>query len=84
MYSISFTEAAEKRLHKLPKRDQLRIAGAIEMLANNPFPPASLKLKGREGWRLRVGDYRVIYKVENSELLIEVIKVGHRRDVYHN
>jgi len=59
-----------------------RIRGAIELLARDPRPPASRPLHGRSGWRVRVGDYRVLYTINDDVLLVVVIQLGHRRDVY--
>ena len=59
-----------------------RIEGALALLAQDPRPPASRPLKGRPGYRVRVGDYRIIYTVEDDVLLIVVVALGHRRDVY--
>ena len=59
-----------------------RIEGAIALLAEDPRPPASRPLTGRAGYRVRVGDYRIIYTIQDDMLLIVVVSLGHRRDVY--
>lgn len=59
-----------------------RIRGAIELLAVDPRPPASRRLGGRPAYRVRVGDYRILYTVEDGVLLVVVFRLGHRRDVY--
>jgi mRNA interferase RelE/StbE len=59
-----------------------RLQAAIALLAEDPRPPASRPLRGRPAWRVRVGDYRVIYTIEDDVLLIVVVTLGHRRDVY--
>ena len=82
-FRVSLTPAAAESLSQIPRRDRLRLVGVIELLAQDPFPPKALKLKGREGWRVRVGDYRLIYAVDGRVLVVLVIKIGHRRDVYH-
>lgn len=83
MYQVELTQAAARQLKSLPRSEALRIAGAIELLAINPYPPKAVRLRGLNAWRVRVGDYRIIYTVRNEELVVTVIKVGHRRDVYH-
>ncbi len=59
-----------------------RVQGVITLLAEDPRPPASRPLKGRPAYRVRVGDYRIIYAIEDEVLLVVVVTVGHRRDVY--
>ena len=66
----------------LPKKDCLRIIGVIELLGENPLPPKSLKLSGRDGNRIRVGDYRIIYSFNSKWLSILTIKIGNRKDIY--
>lgn len=83
MYQVSYTPSAVKYLRKLDRSTQKRLLNAIEELAKDPTPPRSILLKGGQGERrIRVGDYRVIYEVNNGELIILVLKIGHRRDVY--
>lgn len=81
-YKVIISKPASKELAKLPPRIQVRISGVIEMLAINPFPPKARKLQGRDGYRIRTNDYRILYSVSNVELRILVLKVSHRRDVY--
>jgi mRNA interferase RelE/StbE len=82
-YSIEFLRTAVKALSKLPLEVQQRIAVRIEELKINPYPPDVKALKNGNGsLRLRVGDYRVIYRVESDQLIILVIKVGHRKNIY--
>jgi len=82
-YAIEFKPAAFRQLEKLPREVQERIAVKIETLRNDPFPAGCKKLFGLPDlWRVRVGDYRVIYQVRRGMLLILVLTVGHRRDVY--
>ena len=81
-YSIEFVPSARTALRKLPPPIRKRIQVAIDELAENPFPPGVKKLHGEEGYRIRVGDYRVIYDVEHGRLIVLVIRVGHRREVY--
>jgi mRNA interferase RelE/StbE len=82
-YSIEFLRTALKELAKLPAEIQQRIAAKIDELKENPYLPGVKALKNGEGrLRLRVGDYRVIYRVEADRLVIIIIKVGHRKNIY--
>ena len=81
-YQVIILPAAEKSLSKLPKKLQLRIQGVITTLASNPLPPVARKLVGRDAYRLRVSDYRIVYSIEKEILTIEIISVGHRREIY--
>ncbi len=81
-YRIEFRPAALRELRKIDRSMQPRIQGAIALLAQDPRPPASRPLRGREGYRLRVGDYRIIYTIDNGVLLIVIVTIGHRRNVY--
>jgi mRNA interferase RelE/StbE len=65
----------------MPRREVLTILDAISNLNDNPFPPQSMTLNGREGWRLRVGSYRVIYTVSSSNITLFVVKVAHRKNI---
>ncbi|WP_404980652.1 type II toxin-antitoxin system RelE family toxin [Carboxydichorda subterranea] len=77
-------ETRQSRLSRRPLPDEVyaRVRDAIRELAANPRPPDGRKLTGREGWRIRVGDYRVIYEIDDTRHRITVLHVGHRRDVY--
>jgi mRNA interferase RelE/StbE len=81
-YEIEFKESAKKSLQKFPKKIQKRIQGVITVLETNPLPPIAEKLKGRDAYRIRVSDYRIIYSIENNKLLIVVVAIGHRREIY--
>jgi len=82
-YEIEITRTAEKRLKQLPRQDQERVVRAIIALAGEPFPRGSRKLSGYDDvFRIRVGQYRVIYSVSGQKLIIIILKIGHRRDVY--
>jgi mRNA interferase RelE/StbE len=84
-YQISFTPRARRDLSSLPKEVQRRLDVRILALSENPRPPGSKKLSGEEDlYRIRLGDYRVIYGVYEEQLLVLVIKVGPRRDVYRS
>ena len=82
MYKIIFEKKAENFLRKLERKEQERIAKKFNELENNPElgKPLTGKLAGL--WSLRIGDYRTIYQIRKSELLILVLKIGHRKDVY--
>jgi mRNA interferase RelE/StbE len=81
-YRIEVRPAAARQLRKLDPPTARRIQGAIALLADDPRPPASRPLTGRPAWRVRVGDYRVIYTIEDDRLVVAVVTIGHRRDVY--
>jgi mRNA interferase RelE/StbE len=81
-YQIRILPAAEKSLSKLPKKMQLRIQGAITVLVSNPLPPVAKKLVGRDSYRLRVSDYRIVYSIHENILTVKIISIGHRREIY--
>lgn len=82
-YSISYVSSAATTLRKLDKPIARRLLATISQLAEDPRPPGCIQLKGGDGeLRIRVGDYRVIYDVYDGELLVLVLHVGHRREVY--
>ena len=81
-YTVELTKKAEKQLDKLSDKVASSIFKAIEELADNPRPHGVMKLTDRKGYRIRVGDYRVIYEIFDNVLVIEVIGIGNRRDVY--
>ncbi|MFM8741469.1 MAG: type II toxin-antitoxin system RelE family toxin [Cytophagales bacterium] len=84
MYSIRFKKSAEKELEKLPAPAIKKISKAVDALSTNPRPVSSKKLEGQKEslWRIRIGDYRVIYLIEEVVKIIEIRRIGHRRDVY--
>ncbi|MDP9094671.1 MAG: type II toxin-antitoxin system RelE/ParE family toxin [Actinomycetota bacterium] len=81
-YRIELRPAAVRALRKLDPSVRHRIQGAIALLAHDPRPPAARALQGRPGLRVRVGDYRIIYTVTDDVLLVVVVTLGHRREVY--
>lgn len=82
-FSIRIKKSACKELEAVAtKADRRRIIKRIETLADNPRPPGSQKLSGRERYRIRQGQYRILYTIESSVLIVHVIKIGHRKDVY--
>ena len=82
-YEIEFTAEAARQVRKLPRPARDRVLDAIEDLADDPHQFGSQKLvDGQSAWRIRVGDYRVIYEIDDGELLVTVIRAAHRREVY--
>lgn len=82
-YRIEFAPAAARQLRKLDPQARRRIQAAVELLANDPRPAGAKKLVGGEGeWRVRTGDYRVVYEIKTDALVVLVLAVAHRRDVY--
>lgn len=83
-YTLHITPAAYRQLKKLEFDVQCMICNKLEDLCVNPYSNAFdvKKLQGREGYRLRIGDYRAIYRLNNNELIVEVIAIGHRREIY--
>ena len=82
MYKVIIEKRVLKDIENIPKDSFVKILNVIEELACNPYPPNIKKLKGREAWRIRVGNYRIIYQINNDELKILIIKIGHRKDIY--
>ena len=81
-YRVEFTTAAARQLRKTMRPDAVRIAAAIRALANEPRPQGSKPLAGRPGWRIRIGDFRVLYEIDDAVITVRVVRVGNRRDVY--
>ena len=82
-YSIEISRTAEKQLEKLNRDDQRRVGRAILALADDPHPQGSRKLTGYDDvFRSRVGRYRVLYSISGKTLIIIILKIGHRKDVY--
>jgi mRNA interferase RelE/StbE len=81
-YEVLILRRAQKELADLPKVDYGRVRDAVAALAVDPRAAGCKKLVGREGWRIRTGDYRVIYEIEDAAEKITVLHIGHRRDVY--
>ncbi len=84
MYRIQFSRSAEKELHALPSNVTKRVVKVIDQLESNPRPSGCKKLKGTSEalWRIRVGDYRIVYSIEDVLLIVDIRKVGHRKDIY--
>jgi mRNA interferase RelE/StbE len=83
-YKVAIKASAAKELEALPKKDCARVAARIRGLANEPRPPGAEKLSGDEKYRIRQGDYRIIYAVDDGEHTVTIVKIGHRRDVYRS
>jgi len=81
-YELRLRPSVAKDLRGLPKDDVARILARMEALCDDPRPPGSEKLSAQERYRVRQGNYRIIYGIEDDEVLVEIVKVGHRRDVY--
>lgn len=82
-YRIDVSATAEAQIRKLERRDQMRVLRAIRGLSDNPWPAGCRKLAGFDDvWRIRVGVFRVVYSVESARLVVIILKVGHRKDVY--
>ena len=83
-YKLLIKSSAAKELEALPAKDRSRIVARIEALAGNPRPPGSEKLSGEEKYRLRQGDYRVLYSIQDASATVTIVKNGHRREVYRH
>ncbi len=81
-YELVFRKSVARELRGIPTRDLRKILAAIESLAEQPRPTGSEKLSGQERYRLRQGDYRIVYEILGEVQRVVVVKVGHRRDVY--
>ena len=82
-YRVEFTTAAAREIHKLPRRVRDRLLDAIEDLGDEPRPHGAKKLVGeKSAWRIRVGDYRVIYDVLDDVLTVTIVRAAHRREAY--
>jgi mRNA interferase RelE/StbE len=83
VYSVEFTSAAARQVRKLPPEHRIRVQARIRELGADPRPVGATKLVGEmTAWRVRIGDYRVIYDVFDDVLVVTVVAVGHRREVY--
>ncbi|HZV36496.1 MAG TPA: type II toxin-antitoxin system RelE/ParE family toxin [Verrucomicrobiae bacterium] len=82
-YQIQFSPQAQRQLRRLPQDHQTRIVSHIDALAENPRPHGCKKLRGEENfWRIRIGDYRVIYQIRDKIAVVIVLVIGHRREIY--
>ena len=86
-WALEYSDSAKKYLRTLSKTDRERIESTVDKLRDGPYNRRDLnikQLKGRDGWRLRVGKWRILYAIYNAEILISVIKIGSRGDIYKN
>ena len=81
-YRVEILPSAVRAIRKLPPAAKRRVQAAIELLAEDPRPPAAKRLVARPEWRVRTGDYRVLYRIHDQVLTVVVVDVGHRREVY--
>ena len=81
-YEIFFKESVLKEIQNIPKSDLNKILSRVAQLGNNPRPAGCEKLTGQELYRIRQGNYRIVYSIQDTELTVWVIKVGHRKNVY--
>ncbi len=82
-YRVDIARRVVKALSRLPRREQQRIRAAIDLLAEQPRPPGCTALVGEpHAYRVRVGDCRIVYEVSDDRLVVQVVRIGHRRDVY--
>jgi mRNA interferase RelE/StbE len=81
-YRIYFRESVEKDLAAIPKNDLKKILQRIKVLTGNPRPSGGEKLTGQERYRVRQGHYRIVYSIQDRELTVWIVKVGHRKDIY--
>jgi len=82
LYKILILRCAQKELSSLSIKNYYRTKAAIQKLSSNPQPRGCKKLVGREGYRIRAGEYRIIYEIDNNKRVITILHVGHRRDIY--
>ena len=81
-YKVSFKKSVQKDFNAIPKKDLKKILDRIELLAEDPRPPGCEKLTGQQRYRFRQGRYRILYSIQDDELTVWVVKVGHRKDIY--
>ena len=81
-YKLFIEKVALKELSRIPSKEKSRIIASIINLTENPRPPGVKKLTGREAWRIRVGNYRIIYEIQDDKLVVLIVHIGHRKDIY--
>jgi mRNA interferase RelE/StbE len=83
-YAIEILRSARKQLERIAAEHQERVLTALEALAQAPRPDGCSKLTGREAWRIRIGDYRVVYEIDDEAKTVVIVVIAHRRDAYRN
>jgi len=83
-YRITIKKSAAKELEEVPAKDLRKLVKRIQTLSANPRPHGPQKLSSREQYRLRQGDYRIVYSIDDRRVLIDIVKIGHRRDIYRS
>lgn len=81
-YEVELSEVAKKDLAGLQPKVRNRVRLAFRILSSNPRPPMSVKLKGRSGYRIRVGNHRIIYEIFDKKIIVLIMRIGHRREIY--
>ena len=81
-YNLTIKKSAGKELQDIPKKNLLKIIKHIQSLAENPRPAGSQRLSAREQYRIRQSDYRIIYSIDDKDFVVDVVKIGHRREIY--
>ena len=81
-YRITIKKSAAKELEDIPKKDLRKIVKRIQSLVENPRPTGSQKLSGQEQYRIRQGDYRIVYSIDDKDPTVDIVKIGHRREIY--
>lgn len=83
-YKIFIKKSAANELENIPKKDLKQIVKRIQSLAENPRPRGSQKLSAQERYRIRQGNYRIVYSIQDKELVVQIFKIGHRREIYRS
>lgn len=81
-YTVELESRARRELLDLPKNIQRRTSDILDDLSNNPRPPGAKKLVGQDGYRVRTGDYRILYTIDDRKRLVRIYRLGHRREIY--
>ena len=81
-WTVNYHQELAKEIRRLPKPVIKRLLEAIEALAENPIPPGSRKIEGHPLWRIKVGDYRILYQIDEEHFVVNTYRLGHRKDIY--